>query len=146
MLMKAWQAWILHFKYRIRKLDFKLSSTLQVVFLIIAIIHVLLLQNSRSPGRCNCHTEVWNPEQKCLALGVIYTHNVIKQEKQEAICIQIYTLQDFFLITKKKIFLSFGKHRRFLSVLTISILDKWHWERGPSHPFLEPLQFAKKIK
>lgn len=100
---------------------------------------------SRSTGRCNCHTEVWNSGQKCLALGVIYTHNVIKQEKQEAICIQIYTLRDFFLISKKKFFLSFGKHRRFLSVLTISILDKWHWERGLSHPFLELLQFAKKI-
>ena len=58
-----------------------------------------------------------------FGIGVIYTHNVIKQEKEEAICIQIYTLRDFFLTTKKKN-LSFGKHRRFLGVLTISILDK----------------------
>ena len=87
---------------------------------------------SRSTRRCNCNTEFWNAGQKCLALGVIYTHNVIKQE---AICIQICTLQFFFLIIKIEKIKSSGKHRRFLSVLTINILDKWHWERGLSNPF-----------
>lgn len=40
-----------------------------------------------------------NPGQECFTSGVIYTHNVIKQE---AICIQVCTLQYFVLIIKIK--------------------------------------------
>lgn len=102
-----------------------------MVFIIISITHLLPLQNLKEHERDNCNTQFWNPGQKCLALGVIYTHTVIKQE---VICIQICTLPYFFLIIKIKFKKKSGKHRRFWSVLTISILDKWHWGRGLSHP------------
>lgn len=52
-LVKVWQGWIwiLYFKYRITILDLKLNFIPQVVFVIIAIPHLLPLKDFKEPWK-----------------------------------------------------------------------------------------------